>query len=39
MSSAEKMLQLADRLAADAETMPSRELAALENASSEVGRA
>lgn len=39
MSSATKILQLADRLAADAETMPSRELAALENVSSEVGRA
>lgn len=39
MSNAAKMLQLADKLAADAETMPSRKLAALENASSEAGRA
>lgn len=39
MSDAAKVLQLADRLAADADTMPARELAALENASNEVARA
>ncbi len=39
MSSITKILQLADKLYSEAETMPSREFDALENAASEAGRA
>lgn len=39
MSSATKILQIADKLSSDADKMPSRELDALESAASEAGRA
>ena len=38
MNSATKILQIADTLAATAETIPSKDLSALENAASESGR-